>query len=175
MELNAAKKGKEKAEKIRCLNREQMKIIAAASMVCDHICMIMLPGNPAAQIVRDTVGRFSFLIFLALFIDGFFLYKKRKLQKAYTRSCIVCASVVSRVFVRKNRSMVLSGRDRQRDDGISHHVSASCLSAVSQRKNCCRCHSGLRSIASGMRDSPCSRCQLYSRRSSRRVCDVVPW
>lgn len=90
MELNAAKKGKEKAEKIRCLNREQMKIIAAASMVCDHICMIMLPGNPAAQTVRDTVGRFSFLIFLALFIDGFFYIKKENYGR-HIRDLALCA------------------------------------------------------------------------------------
>lgn len=90
MELNAAKKGKEKTEKIRCLDREQMKIIAVASMVCDHICMIMLPGNPTAQIVRDTVGRFSFLIFLALFIDGFFYIKKENYRSIYAILHCVC-------------------------------------------------------------------------------------
>lgn len=89
MELNATKKGKEKAEKIRCLDREQMKTIAAASMVCDHICMILLPGNPTAQVVRDTVGRFSFLIFLALFIDGFFYIKKENYGR-HIRDLALC-------------------------------------------------------------------------------------
>lgn len=66
---------------MRKLNREQMKVLAAVSMVTDHICKIFFPESNAAYIVRCTFGRFAFVIFLLLFIEGFFQIKKENYGK----------------------------------------------------------------------------------------------
>lgn len=66
---------------MRKLNREQMKILAVVSMVTDHICKIFFPGNATANIIRCTFGRFAFVIFLLLFIEGFFQIKKENYGK----------------------------------------------------------------------------------------------
>ena len=66
---------------MRKLNREQMKVLAAVSMVTDHICKIFFPESNAANIIRCTFGRFAFVIFLLLFIEGFFHIRKENYGK----------------------------------------------------------------------------------------------
>lgn len=66
---------------MRKLNREQMKVLAAVSMIADHVCKIFFPGNNTANIIRCTFGRFAFVIFLLLFIEGFFQIKKENYGK----------------------------------------------------------------------------------------------
>lgn len=75
---------------MRKLNREQMKVLAAVSMVTDHICKIFFPGNDVAYIIRCTFGRFAFVIFLVLFADGFFQIKEENYGK-HMRDLGLCA------------------------------------------------------------------------------------
>ena len=75
---------------MRKLNREQMKVLATVSMVADHICKIFFPENATANIIRCTFGRFAFVIFLLLFIEGFFQIKKENYGK-HLRDLGLCA------------------------------------------------------------------------------------
>lgn len=75
---------------MRKLNREQMKALATVSMFADHICKIFFPGNSTANIVRCTFGRFAFVIFLLLFVEGFFHIRKENYGK-HIRDLGLCA------------------------------------------------------------------------------------
>lgn len=66
---------------MRKLNREQMKVLAAVSMVTDHICKIFFPESNVANIIRCTFGRFAFVIFLLLFVEGFSHIRKENYGK----------------------------------------------------------------------------------------------
>lgn len=67
-----------------------MKMLAAVSMVTDHICKIFFPENAVAYIIRCTFGRFAFVIFLVLFIEGFFHIRKENHGK-HMRDLGLCA------------------------------------------------------------------------------------
>ena len=75
---------------MRKLNREQMKVLAAVSMVADHICKIFFPENATANIIRCTFGRFAFVIFLLLFVEGFSHIRKENYGK-HVRDLGLCA------------------------------------------------------------------------------------
>ena len=55
-----------------------LKTAASASMLADHICLILFPGHPAAEIVRITAGRIAMPLFAFFLCEGFFYTRSRK-------------------------------------------------------------------------------------------------
>lgn len=53
------------------MSRNQIKMIAALTMLVDHLGLVLFPSNTIAYFVmRELIGRISFPLFLALFVDG---------------------------------------------------------------------------------------------------------
>lgn len=63
--------------RFRVLSRNQVKYIALAAMILDHIGFVFCtPDTPVYEILRTWIGRMAFPIFCALFVDAFFYIKR---------------------------------------------------------------------------------------------------
>lgn len=77
------------------INRTALKSIAAAAMAADHVCLILFPGNPAAGLIRLTVGRIAMPVFAFLLCEGFFHTRSRS---RYALTLLVFALLSEPVF-----------------------------------------------------------------------------
>ena len=62
----------------KALGRFQLKWIAAAAMLADHICLVLAPDNPAAELIRLSAGRIAMPVFAFLLCEGFYYTRSRK-------------------------------------------------------------------------------------------------
>ena len=70
------------------VNRTALKSIAAAAMAADHICLLLFPSDPAAELIRLTVGRIAMPVFAFLLCEGF-IYTRSRFR--YLRSLLLFA------------------------------------------------------------------------------------
>ena len=62
--------------KFKVLSRDNLKLIALISMIVDHIGFMFISFNsPLYFIFRMLIGRFSYVLFLFLFVTGFYNIK----------------------------------------------------------------------------------------------------
>lgn len=76
------------------LSGKDLKILASASMLADHICAVFFSSSRIAGFIRGTFGRLAFPIFAFLLIEGF-LHSKSRTRMA-VRLLIFC--LASEVF-----------------------------------------------------------------------------
>jgi hypothetical protein len=59
-------------------NGVQLKMIASISMLIDHICAVFFSFDPAALLIRLTIGRIAMPVYIFLLCEGFFHTRSRK-------------------------------------------------------------------------------------------------
>lgn len=68
--------------KFKVLSRDNLKLIALISMIFDHIGFMFISFNsPLYFIFRMLIGRFSYVLFLFLFVTGFYNIKPENYKK----------------------------------------------------------------------------------------------
>lgn len=76
-------------DKLKVLNRNQLKYIAMLLMLCDHIGLAFFePGTTIWYVLRYVLGRSAFPIFCVLFVEGIY-YTKRPF--VHLRDCLIFA------------------------------------------------------------------------------------
>ena len=89
--------------RLKVLNRNQLKYIAMLLMLCDHIGLAFFEqGTIVWYVLRYVLGRSAFPIFCVLFIEGIY-YTKRPL--VHLRDCLIFAFLSEVPF-----DMVCSGK-----------------------------------------------------------------
>lgn len=89
--------------KLKVLNRNQLKYIAMMLMLCDHIGLAFFePGTTIWYVLRYILGRSAFPIFCVLFVEGIY-YTKRPF--VHLRDCFIFALLSEIPF-----DMVCSGK-----------------------------------------------------------------
>ena len=89
--------------KLKVLNRNQLKYIAMFLMFCDHIGLAFFePETTVWYVLRYVLGRSAFPIFCVLFVEGIY-YTKRPL--VHLRDCLIFALLSEVPF-----DMVCSGK-----------------------------------------------------------------
>lgn len=71
------------------LNRNGVKYLAMAAMVCDHAALFLFAEWTDVYHVLRSIGRISYPLFLALFVEGFFSIKEERYLTHLRNLCLV--------------------------------------------------------------------------------------
>ncbi len=72
------------------MNRFQIKLIACLTMLIDHVCLVFFPNAFVAGVMRQSVGRMAFPLFVFMLGQGFF-YTRSRIR--YCRNLLILAIV----------------------------------------------------------------------------------
>ena len=59
------------------ISRFQLKVLACFCMFADHLCWGLFPYDRFASVIRDTIGRMAFPLFVFMLAEGFFHTRSR--------------------------------------------------------------------------------------------------